>query len=206
MLVEYFTLIKVVLDVMKNILSDEQKEVIRKALDEAIKSGPWDKSSFLRAIGKNLNEIRDNFVSRANSFGKDRAKAEASLASRLALRSNQLEVFISLYSADGVNIQSWERIIINLPRQMISRPIYTEEEHVKSMLKTKENKLNEAYVAIYVNKTDVIPLPPDKAIVDKLGNSLLALKDKSLDVGNITRFVHDSGVYQLTRGRLIKEQ
>jgi intracellular multiplication protein IcmQ len=89
---------------------------------------------------------------------------------------------------------------------MISRPIYTEEVHVKSLLKTKENKLNEAYVAIYVNKADVIPLPPGKELVDKLGSPLLTLKDKTLDIENITRFIHASGVYQFVRGRLIKDQ
>lgn len=191
---------------MKDILSDEQKETMLNAMDEAIKNGPWSKSRFLRAIGKNLNEIRENFVSKAHAMSSNQTQKETALVNSLVLRSGQQEVFISLYSADGNNIQSWERIIINLPKQMISRPIYTQEEHVKALLKTKENKLNEAYVAVSINKTDVIPLPPDKAIVDKLGNSLLSLKDNSLDLEHVSRFVHFSGVYQLVRGRLIKKQ
>ncbi|KTC83930.1 Dot/Icm secretion system protein IcmQ [Legionella cincinnatiensis] len=190
---------------MKDILNDEQNKAILDALDEAIKNGPWDKSNFLRAIGKNLNEIRDDFAKKANARSREQVKTDIYLASRLALRSNQQEIFISLYSADGSNLQSWERIIVNLPRQMISRPIYAEEEQVKALLKTKENKQNEAYVAIYINSTDIIPLHPDKAIIDKLGNTLLTLKDKTLHLENISRFVHISGVYQFTRGRLIKE-
>lgn len=191
---------------MKDILNDEQNKAILEALDEAIKNGPWDKSNFLRAIGKNLNEIRDDFVKKANARSREQVKTDIYLASRLALRSNQQEIFVSLYSADGSNLQSWERIIVNLPRQMISRPIYAEEEQVKALLKTKENKQNEAYVDIYINSTDIIPPHPDKAIVDKLGNTLLTLKDKTLHLENISRFVHISGVYQFSRGRLIKEQ
>jgi intracellular multiplication protein IcmQ len=196
---------KAVFDVMKDKLTDKQTEAILKALDDAIKTGPWEQSNFLRAIGKSLNEIRDNFASKLSARSKEQIRDDAHLASRLALRSGQQEVFVSLYSTDGTNMQSWERIVANLPRQMISRPIYADEEHVKSCLKTKENKQNEAYVSIFINKTDIIPLHPDKVLSDRLGNPLMTLKDKSLDVENINRFVHISGVYQYKRGRLIKE-
>lgn len=202
-----FTLSKVMFHVMKeDILSDKQNEAILKALDDAIKNGPWDKSNFLRAIGKSLSEIRDNFATKAGARSKAQIRAETYLANRLALRGSQQEIFVSLYSTDGTNIQSWEKIIANLPGQMISRPIYANEEHVKSLLKTKEHKQNEAYVAIYVNKADILSLPPDKTLVDKLGNTLLSLKDKSVDVENISRFVHISGIYQIVSGHLIKER
>lgn len=190
---------------MKDILSDEQNKAILEALDEAIKNGPWETSNFLRSIGKSLNEIRDNFAKKANARTREEVKTDTYLANRLALRSNQQEIYVSLYSADGTNLQSWERIIVNLPRQMISRPIYAEEEQIKALLKIKENKQNEAYVAIYINSTDIIPLHPDKAIIDKLGNALLTLKDKTLHLENISRFVHITGVYQFKRGRLIKD-
>ncbi|WP_058533113.1 Dot/Icm secretion system protein IcmQ [Legionella saoudiensis] len=190
---------------MKEILSDQQNEAILQALDEAINNGPWDESNFLRAIGKNLNDIRENFANQLGTRTKAQIQAETQLANRMALRSGQQEVFVSLYSADGSNIQSWERIVANLPRQMISRPIYAAEEHVKEIIKTKENKINEAYLGIFINQNSVIPLPPDKALTDKLGNQLLTLKDRTLDLDNISRFVHVSGVYHYSRGRLLKE-
>jgi len=190
---------------MKETLTDQQSKAIIKALDDAIESGPWDQSNFLRAVGKNLNEIRDNFVNQMRVRTPAQLKAESHFANRMALRSGQLELFISLYSTDGSNIQSWERIVANLPRQMISRPIYSNEGDITALLKSKENKQNEAYVAIYVNKTDVLPCAPDKVVLDKLGHQLLNLKDKSLDLENITRFVHVSGVYRYERGRLLKD-
>ncbi|CAM4505134.1 MAG: hypothetical protein LEGION0403_FIIPPAGN_01928 [Legionella sp.] len=190
---------------MKEILSDQQNEAILQALDEAINNGPWEESNFLRAIGKNLNDIRENFVNQLGTRTKAQIQAETQFANRMALRSGQQEVFVSLYSADGSNIQSWERIVANLPRQMISRPIYAIEEHAKAIIKTKENKINEAYLGIFINQSGVIALPPDKALSDKLGNLLLTLKDRTLDLDNISRFVHVSGVYHYDRGRLVKE-
>ncbi|WP_131778859.1 Dot/Icm secretion system protein IcmQ [Legionella bozemanae] len=190
----------------KNTFTKEHNDAILKALDYAIQNGPWDKSNFLRSIGNRLIGIRDNFAKKINERSQAQIQADAHLANRLALRSGQQEVFVSLYSSDGSNLQSWERIIANLPRQMISRPIYANEEQVQALIKSKENKQNEGYVAIYINETDIIHLSTDKTLMDKLGSPLLTLKDRALNVDNITRFVHLSGHYKYSRGRLIKEQ
>ncbi|STY30660.1 IcmQ protein [Legionella wadsworthii] len=189
----------------KETYTKEHNEAILKALDYAIQNGPWDKSNFLRSIGNRLVGIRDNFTKRINARTDAQVRADTHLASQLALRSGQQEVYVSLYSSDGTNIQSWERIIANLPRQMISRPIYSDEEQVRALIKSKENKVNEGYVAIYINKTDIIPLSQDKTLYDRLGSPLLTLKDRSLNTENITRFIHTSGQYTYSKGRLTKE-
>lgn len=189
---------------MNTRLSNEQNDAILKALNEAIQTGPWQKSNFLKVIGKNLTEIRDNFINLLGTRHPHSLKTDSHIANRIALRSGQQEVFISLYSADGLNIQSWERIVANLPNQIISRPIYADEEDIKAVLRIKEHKQNEAYVAIYINQSDIISLSSDKASVDKLGKSLLALKTKIIKLDNISRFVHMSGVYRLKHNRLVK--
>ncbi|KTC66541.1 IcmQ protein (plasmid) [Legionella adelaidensis] len=187
---------------MKEELSEQQHEAILKALEEAIESGPWEESSFLRIIGKNLRDIRDKYEQQIQ--GSEKNKTASNLATQTALHNDQIEVFIGLYSFDGSNMQSWERILTNLPRQMISRPIYAEEQDIKNIIRTKENKINEAYVAIYINQLDILPTSSDKTPTDKLGKALLTLKDKSLSLENITRFVHISGIYKYNNGRLLK--
>ncbi len=189
---------------MKEQLTDEQNAKILKALNKAIEEGPWDKSNFLRMIGKNLISIRDNFLARLGAKTDHEIRAESHLANKMALRTNQQEIFISLYSFDGTNIQSWEKIVANLPKQTTSRPIYVHEENLKDVLKLKDNKNNEAYVAIYIDKHDILALAPDKVPKDKLGTPLLSLKDRSINTENISRFVHVTGTYQFLKGRLIK--
>ena len=189
---------------MKDELSEQQTDAILKALDDAIEHGPWDKSNFLRVIGKNLREIRDGFANQLYAPGQDTSKIASHLANRIALRSGQQEIFVALYSSDGANIQSWERILVNLPKQMISRPIYASEEDIKALIRTKENKTNEAYVSMYISQGDILQMSADKIPVDKLGKPLLTLKDKSLSLDNINRFVHISGTYQYGQGRLVK--
>jgi intracellular multiplication protein IcmQ len=188
---------------MKDELNEKQTDDILKALDDAIDTGPWEESNFLRVIGKNLREIRENFQSLLN-HAKTKANSNSNLLNRAALRSGQQEIFIALYSSEGNNLQSWEKIIANLPRHMVSRPIYADEENVKFMIKSKENKLNEAYVSIFINQSDILMLAADKVPQDRFGKPLLVLKDRSLNLENVNRFVHFSGTYRYQKGRLIK--
>lgn len=188
---------------MKEQLSDDQVKSILSILDEAIADETWTKSSFLRVIGKNLTEIREKLVNHINN-NEHTQKIDLKLSQQLIKRQNMQEVFITLYSNEGNYVQSWERIIANLPKQMISRPIYANEIDARSLIKSKENKYNEAYVAIYIDANDILTMPDDKIPKDRFGKSLMNLKDQSVKVENISRFVHQSGVYNYNKNRLIK--
>lgn len=191
---------------MKDELTEQQTNDVLKALDDAIEKGPWEESNFLRVIGKNLREIRENFASQLSISEQERSKVEAHLANKAAIRSGQLEIFVALYSSEGNNLQSWERIVANLPRQIISRPIYANEDDVKFIIKSKENKINEAYVSIFINQSDVLPVAEDKIPLDKFGKPLISLKDRAINLENISRFIHLTNIYSYSKGRLIKKQ
>ncbi|MGQ3888111.1 Dot/Icm secretion system protein IcmQ [Legionella sp. CNM-1927-20] len=183
----------------KNHLTDDQVKAILKILDDAISQGPWEATNLLKVIGKTLENFRSELLEEVSRIEETKKQ---NILGR-APSPNQQEVFISLYTTDGSNIQAWERIILNLPRQMISRPIYANEEDVKNLIKSKENKLNEGYIAIFVDKNSILNLPPDKMPRDRFGKQLLTLRDRSLDLNNIDYFVHLSGTYRYQRGRLI---
>lgn len=191
---------------MKDEITDDEAQALLKSLNDLLDKGQWDKSNFLKMIGKNITEIRDDLADKLGAVSREQLKAEAHNAKQSALRSGQTEVYISLYSAKGSDLATWERIVANLPRQMISRPIYANEPDIKNIIKHKENQMNEAYVALYVNASDILQLPPDKVVQDKLGAELMNLKDRTIFIENISRFVHLTGIYQLDHGRLVKRQ
>lgn len=184
-------------------LTKQQTDAVLNALNTALEKGPWDQSNFLKIIGKNLREIRDEF---ANEIESSTQKPESNtyLANRIALRRGQKKVYIALYSSDGANLRSWEQILANIPRQMISRPIYADENDVIAIIKTKEFRVNEAYVSVYIGDNEILEISADKLPIDKLGKPLLSLKNKALNVDNIIFFVHESITYEYTQGRLIK--
>lgn len=187
----------------KDKLNEVEATAILKALDDALDTGPWKDSNFLRVIGKSLKDIRDNF---AKEIDDNRQSSDSALEKGVlnSERSGHKEVFIALYTADGSQLHSWERIVANLPRQIISRPVYAIEDDVKFLIKSKANKNNEAYVAIFVKESDMLQLSSDKIPIDKFGKELIALKDHAVHLENITRFVHISGNYSYSKGHLQK--
>lgn len=187
---------------MKNELSREQVKKILDELNEAVDQGPWNNSKFLTAIGNKLENIRNEFAEYVTITDEIHEQKES--AGRRQVQEGQQEIYISLYSSQGSRIQSWVPIISNLPRQIISRPVYANEQEVKEATRAKANKMNEAYVSIIINKTDILPTKPEKTPKDKLGNSLLTLKDRAIHTENINRFEHITGRYDYTGGRLIK--
>ncbi len=190
----------------KNELTKQQVEDILRILDDLVSQAGWDSSMFLRVINKSLQTMRDDFATKAEAvYHLQQSNVSSHLANRVAVRSGQQEIYVSLYSSDGGNMQTWERIVLNLPKHTISRPIYASEEDVNQMMRHKENKMNEAYVSAYVNQTDILSIG-DKTPYDKLGKALLTLKDRSITLNNINRFVHTSGIYVLEHGRLTKQE
>lgn len=180
----------------------QKAEALLKALDDGLNSGSWNETNFIGIIGKKLRAIRDDLAAQLKDASGDEASEATSR--RLAMQSTLKEVYIGLYSLEGVSLQSWERIIANLPRQIVSRPVYANEEDIIAIIKTKERKINEAYASIFVSQDDILSMSADKVPIDKLGKPMLVLKDNAINIENINFFVHLSGKYRFTRGRLVK--
>ena len=190
---------------MKDDLSQDEAEQILKALDDAIQEGPWQNTKFLTAIGKKLQAMRADFKQKVDAaYGKGPVTT-SHLANRVALRSGQQMIYVSLYSAAGTAMNTWERIVYNLASQVITRPMYSNEQDVRAMVRSKANIFNEAYVSIYVRQSDILSPALDKIPHDKLGHELLTLKDKSLKLDNVVQFFHQTGVYHYEHGRLIRD-
>lgn len=187
-------------------LSKEQAEDIVKALDKAIQTGPWKQSRLLKAIGQRLVRLRSGFKQKMDEVYGGGQTTTSNLANRIALRQGQHLVYVSLYSADGGNLNTWERIVYNLSSQGITRPIYSGEGEIKAMMRSKVNLKNEAYVTVYVPKDDILTPHPDKVPRDKLGHVLLTLKDRALKLDNLVQFFHESGIYHYQHGRLIRDR
>lgn len=188
---------------MANDNLDKAKKTLQ-ALDEALTAGPWNESSFIIMLGKKLHMIRDDLAAKIAQYEEGETDSPQYIAHRVQLSTSHKLVYISLYSVDGINLVSWERIIANLQRQIVSRPVYADEEDAQNIIKTKEKKINEAYVSFYVNTADILDLNTDKVPMDKLGRPMMVLKDNAIDLENIEYFFHLTGKYRYTRGSLIE--
>ncbi|MDF1684129.1 MAG: Dot/Icm secretion system protein IcmQ [Legionellaceae bacterium] len=188
----------------KNKLSEKQVNAVLTSLRELLERGPWSNSAFLRVLGKKLQKGHDDFAERAGRAEQANLHKATEHQKTQEPSETQQEVFIALYASDGGNLESWEKILINLPKQAISRPVYAEKDAIQRVFKQRRNHLNEAYVVMYVARDAILPTPIDKTPKDRFGTELLTLKNKALRLENMIRFVHATGVYMYKKGRLIK--
>ena len=173
-----------------------------RALERLMAAGTWQESNFLKVIGRKLNDIHSSLVKELNNLDSVQTKTAAHLANRIAARLGKQEVFVSLYSLNGNNISVWERLLANLPKNMVSRPVYSVEEQVKAMIASKEKKENEAYISFYIDKQDILNIGMEKHITDKLGHQLITLKDNAINVERMHIFHHLSASYTYSSGIL----
>ncbi len=186
--------------------SQERHIKILSALDKGIAKNNWQRSVFLKAIGEKLTDIRNvYFNSLSTPANADRSNNFGSGANKIIDRSQQVCVFVSLYNNTNHEMEGWQKQIRSLFDQSITRPIYTSESDAEAIIKTKQKQENEAYLAVYVDKNQVIQNPNMATLQDRLGHTLVQIKDKSIDPNNIVYMVHASGHYVWDNNKLTKK-
>lgn len=186
-------------------LDDETKANIEilKALNEAIEKGPWEYNLFFRGIGKKLRDARDRFQRELGL--EELLQAEQSEQQAIVADAAHKNVYISLYQSEGANLQKWASVVSTLSGHAISRPVYKNEEDIQAAIRAKDYKMNDAYVAVRVSVTHILPPYGDKPPLDRFGRELLVLREDAVQIENILYFVHVSGRYKFNRGVLTKE-
>lgn len=182
-------------------LSKKQIKEISDALERVVKDLPWHQSVFLSAMGKKFEQIRDEF-NYSVGIAPSNLKNNSSSSEQVSLKDDQVEVYISVYNSQGDDLGNWARIIDNLTRQSVSRPTYLKVNEVKEMIRSKLNLDNEGYVSLHVLKTDLNSMAKESLPKDKLGNSLVLLKERIIEQNKIKKFHHNSGTYEYKKGIL----
>jgi intracellular multiplication protein IcmQ len=178
-------------------------ELIRE-LDELISNGKWEGGLFFLAAGKKLRALSETLKAELQ-LSPEQQPTSTEVIDFVKQKSGLLEIYISVYCAEGRNLQKWEIVLASLPRQIVGRPVYKREKDIRETINTKENPVNDAYAIAYVTEMDILkPSFRDKALVDRFGHELIRLKDNSLKIENITRLVHLSNNYAYRKGILTK--
>ena len=173
-------------------LNEEQKKQIEQALERASNHPVWGKSKFLTLIGTKINQIHQQFKNRIHA-------SNPTLTQVLDIHENRdLKIFISVYCAKGSELAQWEKVLASLPSQLISRPIYDDEEHVIELIKSKAKPENEAYICVMVNSKNLSA----SISQDKFNHSLLTFRNNPLSANYEGIFIHQQQSYEFAHGLL----
>jgi intracellular multiplication protein IcmQ len=160
-----------------------------------LEQGPWEKTLFLRAIGKKIQQIRDGYAVYLDQLSPS-SKASASQQSTHELLEDAINIYIVLYNAEGHDLAKWETVIANLESNVISRPIYAREEEAAAFVRSKMNPRNQGYVIAQVSSAAIVKQDPKRVVRDRLNHMLLAIRAGYLQANSVRQFVHATGTYQ----------
>lgn len=153
-------------------------------LDELLNNNDWESSLLLRTAKKHLNALKDEAKQITDSF-KISEQHEDVVSS---LKEGHIKVYISLYQTEGTKLKIWHDMLKSLSEHSVSRPVYKDEEQVRTAIRSKPDMQRHAYVVVAIPENGIIHF--EKPAVDRLGQELLTLKDGVIETRNIIEFVH----------------
>lgn len=163
----------------------------------------WQESPFLKVMQVKLTKLKNELSDFINVTYQDQKPSIRPNLSKNTTHSELQKVFIYLYTSDGKKVDSWERLISNLDKQYISRPIYFDEVHVQHAVFHAPVFSNAGYLAIWVEKKFLNSLLLEDLPKDKFGHPLLSLKDRAIQLEKIDYFWTNYSEYHRTNGKLI---
>lgn len=161
-------------------------------------AGAWHESNFLRTVIRPVEDTLESMQMIRENLQSGETAEELSCHVNA---SGMVEVFISIYQADGRDLKKWELLIKSLPDYLLGRPVYSSEDKVKAFIRSKSDRSTEAYVKALVPKGAIVQsvLAVKK---DRLGHVLINLSPGALKKEYISEFYHLNHCYPFKNNRL----
>jgi hypothetical protein len=178
-------------------------ELMRETIsrDEALRQ-QYEVGTKFRFVSDKLNILMDHLEKRVRSVEKEIKKAKPDI------KENLITLYVYLYNAQGLVLRNWLNMLIPkvFYEYSVNRPIYADKSQIESLIRTKSDKVQHAYITISVNEADIIQ-SKDESMQrkDALGSPLIRVKEGALHFDKLILFTHNGIEYTLNdEGELIK--
>jgi intracellular multiplication protein IcmQ len=170
------------------------------AIDNILGRADYEESLFLRNAIRPLKRIREQ-ASDLLVQCDNQQKSKGYLAP--ILQKDMLPVYIHLFQSQGHDLESWAQLLRSLGRYVLGRPVYKQEEDVKSVIRAKMSNEQEGYVKVAVPAALLEVSNNASPRSDRFGNALVTLPAGIIDTQHILEFVHGKKRYHFVKGGLI---
>lgn len=116
------------------------------------------------------------------------------------LAADESLVYIYLFNAQGMNLQTWQKMLHPsvFYEHSVNRPIYGEKSFIDAIIRSKANKQQHAYITIAVKKNDI--LEQTEIAKDLIGNPLIRVREGALHADRMMGFTHNNTEYTFEEG------
>lgn len=159
-------------------------------------------------IGEKFRFVRERLKTLLDTLEKSLPPASSEKNFAHVVTADQVLVYVYLYNAQGLQFRSWQNLMVPkvFYEYSVNRPIYADKNQVETLIRTKANKAQHAYLTIAVNRDQITRPADDQSPKDALGNPLIKVREGSLQIGNVIAFTHQDQEYVLNEvGELVKK-
>lgn len=192
---------------MQNTNNHEQKEELLKLVSAVVQQ-----EAELRAkyqVGEKFRFIRDRLNALLSHLEENLKELQKKHEQKQdTITENELLVYVYIYNAQGVVLQTWQKMITPAAfyEHSVNRPIYTDKMHIEAFIRSKANKIQHAYLTIAIPKETVAKASAE-LLKDTLGHPLIKIKEGSLQFNRMIAFSHNGHEYTVgAAGALIKKK
>jgi hypothetical protein len=121
---------------------------------------------------------------------------------------DEILVYVYLYNAQGLQFRSWQNLVNPkvFYEYSVNRPIYGEKNHIDSLLRSKTNKAQHAYLTVAVKRENVLVSAEASTQQDVAGNPQIKVKEGSLRFDKVMNFTHQDQEYSVEEtGEIVKK-
>lgn len=181
-------------------LEKEVLELVRHAVkqDEELRK-KYQISNKFRFVRDRLQALLERLEQHVKTFEVVKSKITQTTSA-----ADEVIVYVYLYNTQGTYLRSWQNMLTPkvFYEYSVNRPIYSEKHHIETLLRSKENKLQHAYLTVAVRSQDILRSPESK---DSLGQPLLKVREGALRIEKLISLTHNEHDYKVDdEGMLIK--
>jgi hypothetical protein len=119
---------------------------------------------------------------------------------------DEILAFVYLYNSQGATLLTWINMLTPklFYEYSVNRPIYLDKYHIDSLIKSKANRVQHAFLTIAIKQHDLIV--NENAPKDAMGNPVAKVREGSLKFERLIAMTHNDQEYVLTeQGALVKK-
>lgn len=147
-----------------------------------------------RFVKDRLHELLQHLESEQPILANDKKETTTLLA------EDEVLVYVYLFNAQGVVLRNWMNMLVPkvFYEYSVNRPIFLDKSSVESLLRSKANKVQHAYLTVAIKKSDIIGELSD-------GSRQVKVREGALQSNKLLTLTHNDQDYYINAdGELVK--
>lgn len=158
-------------------------------------------------VGDKFRFVRDRLHALLEQLEKHIQTTTAEAKQQKAgVGEDEVIIYVYLFNAQGATLNSWMNMLTPklFYEYSVNRPAYSDKKAIESLIRSKANKNQHAYITVPIKKKDIHEMEEQKK--DAIGNPVVKVREGAFVFDRMIAFTHNEMDYHLSEtGVLVKK-